>query len=404
MPITPSPGNWNIGPINLPDWGISEAILGPAWGNSAPANNPLVQPPAVEQRLNDANAYGPQLPPANATNYALTGNVGALPTNNPAPTNNAPGDSRLQELAKMNRNGTQEQEYQRLLAPSPTSNEAEMREVDSAYGSAMDYLSRAEQAIRGFQPQVEAGINSTVDMNTQLANTQKAQGERGIATAQTDTQSRLQNAITAARQALQESMTGGRQRFGSGSNITKALGEYGTTKFQQASGQARDSAEQTYRSLAEQTQQLSESYGNAIAQLNQWKTTQMQQAQQEFMNKLMEIDSNRNEATQNKSFQKIQLLQDMRSRADAIKTQAWTFAQNLEAQRQAYSQQLGSSINSFGQGAVSGANSAAMMGANGINSVNMSPISATGQATSASNTMTGQTTQKKYDQFGNPIQ
>lgn len=400
MPITPSPGNWNVGGINLPDWGISEAILGPAWGNSAPANNPLVQPPAVEQRLNDANAYGPQLPPANATNYALTGNVGALPTNNPPPSTTPPpsnngGSSNTGKFWDA-ADGWKD-------VPSPTSNEAEMREVDSAYGSAMDFLNRAEQAIRGFQPTVEAGINSTVDMNTQLANTQKAQGERGIATAQTDTQSRLQNAITAARQALQESMAGGRQRFGSGSNITKALGEYGTTKFQQASGQARDSAEQTYRSLAEQTQQLTESYGNAISQLNQWKQTQMQQAQQEFMNKLMEIDSNRNEAAQNKSFQKIQLLQDMRSRADAIKNQAWTFAQNLEAQRQAYSQQIGSSINAFGQGATAGANNAAMTGANAINSVNMTPISATGQATTNPSAITGQTTQKKYDQFGNPI-
>lgn len=289
-----------------------------------------------------------------------------------------------------------------LAAPTPSSNDAEMQLVDSAYGSAMDYLNRAEQAIRGFQPTIEAGINSTVDMNTQLANTQKAQGERAVATAGTDTQSRLQNAITAARQALQESMMGGRQRFGSDSNITRALGEYGTTKFQQASGQARDIAEQTYRSLAEQTQQLNESHANALAQLNQWKTTQMQQAQQDFMNKLMEIDSNRNEATQNKSFQKIQLLQDMRSRADAIKNQAWTFAQNLEAQRQAYAQQIGSRINSFGQQALTGSNNAAATGANAIASINMNPISATSLATNTPTTMIGKTTQKKYNEFGIP--
>jgi hypothetical protein len=269
-------------------------------------------------------------------------------------------------------------QYQNSLsAPSPSSNDLEMQQVDSAYGSAMDYLNRAEQAIRGYQPQVEAGISSTYDTNTQLANTQKAQGERQINTAQTDTQSRLQNAISAARQALQESLMGGKQRFGSGSNVYKALGEYGTTKFQQASGQARDTAEQTQRSIQEQAMTLQENYTNAITQLNNWKQTQMASAQQEFMNKLLEIDGNRNEAAQNKSFQKIQLLQDMRSRADAIANQAWTFQQNLEMQRQAYGQQIGSQINTGTSNVIAGANTAATNGANGIASVDMSPVSAT---------------------------
>lgn len=391
------PGNWNIGPINLPDFGITETLFGSQWGNTTPASASagLTNDPVVQQRINNENQSGvSNLSTQQAVNYALTGSAGT-PTNNTTPPPSGGGGGGGSTNGGSNTN---------LNPPSPTPNDEEMRLVDSAYSSAMDYLNRAEQAIRGFQPTVEAGINSTVDMNTQLANTQKAQGERQISTAKTDTESRLQNAITAARQALQESMMGGRQRFGSASNITKALGEYGTTKFQQASGQARDSAEKTYRSLAEQTQQLTESYGNAIAQLNQWKQTMMQQAQQEFMNKLMEIDSSRNEATQNKTFQKIQLLQDMRSRADAIKNQAWTFAQNLEAQRQAYAQQIGASINTFGQNAVSGANTAATMGANAINSINMSPISASQQASTGNpNTMIGQTTQKRYDEFGNPI-
>lgn len=396
MGLTSSPGNWNVLGANLPDYGITEALFGQQWGNSTPASASagLQQSPEVSTRLNQATQpYGPQLPTGNQVNYALTGNVGTVPKDSPPPSSS--GSVLGASTGGQNPN---------LNPPTPTPNDEENRLVDSAWSSAMDYLNRAEQAIRGFQPQVEAGINSTYDLNSQLANTQKAQGERQIATAGTDTQSRLQNAITAARQALQESMIGGRQRFGSANNITKALGEYGTTKFQQASGQARDAAETTYRSLAEQTQQLSESFSNAMAQLNQWKQTQMQQAQQDFMNKLLEIDANRNEANQNKSFQKIQLLQDMRSRADAIKNQAWTFAQNLEAQRQAYAQQIGSSINAFGQNAVSGANSAAIMGANAINSINMSPLSVNSQQSGGSPiSMVGQTTQKRYDEFGRPI-
>lgn len=350
-PLASSPSGGAGSTYNDPGTGVTYRFDGRAW---SPVSSGSTQGP-----------MSPAIPQQPTTPQAPTNN------NNPPP---------------VDRSGTQNVDYYinefgQRVNMTPTSNDAEMREVDSAYGSAMDYLSRAEQSIRGFQPQVEQSINSTYDLNSQLANTQKAQGERQIATAQTDTQSRLQNAITAARQALQESMMGGRQRFGSASNVTKALGEYGTTKFQQASGQARDSAEQTSRSLAEQTQQLNESYSGAIAQLNQWKQTQMQAAQQEFMSKLQQIDANRNEASQNKSFQKIQLLQDMRSRADAIKNQAWTFQQNLEMQRQAYSQQLGTQIKQFG--------STATTAVNEINNMDTAPAIASQKVAVAPVTQTG---------------
>jgi hypothetical protein len=190
---------------------------------------------------------------------------------------------------------------------------------------------------------------------------------------------RVQNAISAARQALQESLMGGKQRFGSASNIYKALGEYGTTKFQQASGQANEIAEKTYRTLAEQTQQLNESYTTAVMSLKKWGTEQMTLAQNEFQSKLLEIEANRNEATQNKSFQKIQLLQDMRNRADAIKNQLWTFNQNLEMQRQAYAQQISATASQFSGAASTGANNASASASNQIAGIDMAPLSAAQQ-------------------------
>lgn len=365
------------------------------WGNDYPTGGSAT----LTGRVAGANTTTPSIQPVSNTPvyYAPAGNP-ALPYTGPMPTPKAPAPT------NSGGGGTTNPAPSNPNPPQPSSNDQEMQQVDSAYGSAMDYLNKAEQSIRGFQPQIEQAISSTYDLNSQLANTQKAQGERQIGTAQTDTESRLQSAISAARQALQESMMGSRQRFGGASNVTKALGEYGTTKFQQASGQARDTAEQTYRSLAEQTQQLNESFGGAIAQLNQWKQTQMMSAQQDFMSKLQQIDANRSEAAQNKSFQKIQLLQDMRSRADAIKNQAWTFQQNLELQRQSYSQQIGAQVKQFGTAATTGANNAATTGANGINSIDLNPITASQQTqtptpTTQTGAITPTTTKNWWDQL-----
>jgi len=377
----------------------------------------------MPQHLIQASGYGPQyqndlskIPassesnPSTANYQAPASGYGSQFQNNlsnpvtpaPAPVNNNNNNNNQYGGADLSNKSKQDdyartfgfpgwEEYQNSLI---TPNNQEVAQVDSAFDSAMSYLNQAEEALRGFQPGIQQGIDSTVDLNTQLANTQKAQGERQIESAGTDTQVRLTNAISAARQALQESNMGGRQRFGRDSNVASALGEYGTSKFQQASGQARDTAETTYRSIAEQTQQLGESYGNAIAQLNQWKQTQMQSAQQEFAMKLQEINNNRSEAAQNKSFQKIQLLQDMRNRADVIKNQAMTFQQNLELQRQSYSQQIGGSINQFGANASAGVNQIQQM-------PDVSVASATTQQPAiTANTAIGQVQQtgaKKWD-------
>jgi hypothetical protein len=134
--------------------------------------------------------------------------------------------------------------------------------------------------------------------------------------------------------------------------------------------------------------------------LKKWGTEQMTLAQNEFQNKLMEIEANRNEAAQNKSFQKIQLLQDMRNRADAIKNQMWTFQQNMDMQRQAYAQQISSTASQFSGAASTGANNASASASNQIAGIDMAPLSATQQASIDGDSWMGQRQQasgKKWD-------
>jgi hypothetical protein len=260
--------------------------------------------------------------------------------------------------------------------PAPTEPSAEQREVDNAYRSAMDYLGQAESMIKGLQPQLERSITDTYTANQTLADTQKGQSERQIGSEKEGVNTRLQNAITAARQALSESLMGGKQRFGAGSNIYKALGEYGTTKFQQAAGSARDVAERSLSQLNESWQSLQENYTQQMQSLNAWRTQTMAQLQSELQDKLLNINSQRRETEQNKSIQRIQILQDMRNRADAIKNQAWTFQQNLEMQRQNYAQQFSTQAKAYTDVINSQANQAGNMSAQGTAAINLNPLSA----------------------------
>lgn len=176
MPITPSPGNWNIGPINLPDWGLSEKLFGPAWGNTAPANNPLVQTPAVTQRLQQAtNQYGPQLPPSNQLNYALTGNIGNTPTSSgqvagATTSSGGASDSRFQQLQKMDRNPVEENEFQQLLSSLQGNVDARQNELRTNIGSGYDQLFQNYQnLIPSYEQQRGERLGSASDIYNQIA-------------------------------------------------------------------------------------------------------------------------------------------------------------------------------------------------------------------------------------------
>lgn len=284
-----------------------------------------------------------------------------------------------------------------IKTPTPGSISAEDAQVNSAYDSAMSYLDQAQRTIESLQPQLQQNVNTTVDTNTQLANTQKAQGQRSLESSASDVQSKYKNAITAARQALQETLMGGRQRFGGGSGIYGALGEYAGSKFQQAQGSAYDTAQKAQSNITELGQQLEESYKNTLAQIGQWKSEQMLAIQQNFTDKLLQINSDRSTAAQNKSIQKIQLLQDMRARADAINNQAYTFQQNLALQKAALGQQIGTQASAYSAAAQTGGLNASNAASTGYDKAVQSGLVNVQGATPTASTglQTGQVTQKR---------
>lgn len=213
--------------------------------------------------------------------------------------------------------------------PQPSGNDDIMREIENAFNSAMRYADQAEGMVRGFQPQAEADITNAYNTAKTGLNTSKGQSERIISSEGESAVKRFQNALADARQALAEARIGAQQRFGRGSGIGNALGEYSTVNFQRAAGNIKDTYEGTRNKLTDQKLQLEENFRQKTMELEDWKTSQITQAQQQFMNKLMEINAMRESANQNKSAQRISALQDLKNITDSINMQVWQYKQQL---------------------------------------------------------------------------
>lgn len=283
--------------------------------------------------------------------------------------------------------------------PAPAPNDEILRAAEGAYNSAMSYLDQAQGAIQSAQGGVEQGIGETYQQNLGTAETQKAQTERTINTEKQSADVRLQNAISAARQALAESMQGGKQRFGAGSNVYKALGEYGTTKFQQAQGQARDVQEQTIQKLNEGWRTFQENYTNQITSLNNWKNQALRDAQNEFQNKLLEVTRMRNEAGNLKAQTQIQALQNYNSTLNAIKMQTYQTQLQLQANAQSAGQQYQSLIKQLGSGTQTGATNTGAAGAQQTAGINMNPITASTATTTVNPVAYTGTIKRQEDQL-----
>lgn len=260
----------------------------------------------------------------------------------PAANNNPPGDSEITQLQKMDRNPSQEARYQQLLREmqSQQVDPRIMDEANNQYNNAMSFANQVEQTLRGQQSGLNDQITRTGDQNQGLIDSTYQQGISSLASEQDLVGKRQNNFIDAARQTLSESNLGNSQRFGSNAQITKALGEYGTTKFQQATGQAYQTAQEAYTKIVQQKQVLEQNYANSKIQIKNWVAENIANTQREFENKLLEIAQLRNSAESDRSNLRIQALNNVQQTINAVKMQAIQFEQSLYAQAVQHAQNL----------------------------------------------------------------
>lgn len=304
------------------EWFQKDRNIGEFFGGSNP---PSIGPETMQNMAPIQPAYGNEIQGPPNQNYS--NQIKALTT--------GPGGAYPAAAGRPSSSGS----INTPTPPQPSGVGDIMSEVENAYRAAMDYASRAENLVRGAQPGIESGINKSYETSKSGLQTSKDQSSRQIAGEEVSANTRLQNALADARQALTEARMGAQQRFGRTSGIGRALGEYSTVNFQRAAGDIKNTYENVVSKLGEQKRQLEENYQQNILQLDQWKQSQLQQAQQAFTNKLLEIDAARAGAAENKSAQRIAALQDLKNYIDNINLQTYTYQVNLQSQLQAANQQ-----------------------------------------------------------------
>lgn len=283
--------------------------------------------------------------------------------------------------------------------PTPTPVDPILEEANRLYGSLMDLAGAAEANIRSQQPGIESNINTAATNSRNVANTQYTRSGQTIAEADVSAGKRKQNAMADARQALSETMIGGNQRFGRGSDIARALGEYANVGFQKAGASIIDTYEGVKNKILQAKTNLEEDYKNTINSIEQWKSEQLTQAQQEFQNQLLNIQSMRTQAEGERSNLRIQALQDMSSRIDNINLMAWQYAQQAGTNAQTKYQNWVAQINQQFPGLANQAVGADQALGSTIASTNLSPM-AYGAPNQASPTQyLGQISSKKDELY-----
>jgi len=208
------------------------------------------------------------------------------------------------------------------------------QEIESQYGARMDYLNKAEQAIRAGQPDILAGI--AADMKAAQAKASTAKGkELGVLKGSaTEATRRKEDALASARRLYNELRMGGRQRFGGASSAGEAMNTLLGIEQQRQMGQTRRGWGQTMQEISRRKADIENQYQDQLLQLEANDKNAKNQANQEFRARLDEINNNRLLASDAKIQARLGVLQDLRDKNFQIQAQNQQFRQQLEANRQ----------------------------------------------------------------------
>lgn len=220
--------------------------------------------------------------------------------------------------------------------PNPGNNGPSQEElINQVFQPQMNYLNQAESTLRSSYPSAQQEIEGQYNTSKTSLDTQKASGERDLATQQTQAGQRKEDASSAARRLYDELMRGGVQRFGGASSAGQAYTELNAAEQQRRQGDINTQYQSAMQQIDGYKASLNEKYTTALSELENQKTSALNSARDEFNNRLLEITRMKSEAESNKAAARLDALNQLRNQVYAINMQSLQFAQQLAAQKDA---------------------------------------------------------------------
>lgn len=322
------PGSWSIGGFRLPDFGITEAVgdvLGRPrtyqGGSNLLGPQPQAQTITAQPQVLGQASPSPITTTTPKTTYTPTGGTGG-------------GSQPVQQ------DQPQEDPQERIR-----------REVEAIYSPLMNYLNQAESAVTSEYQRYVPELEQQYATSLSNIQNQKTQGERELTAQEQAAETRKEDALTAARRLYDELRRGGLQRFGGASSAGQAFTELTAQEQQRQSGNIWQAYQQTLDNLNKYRANLLDNFAQAQKELELAKTSALQQAYDNYQNRLNEIRAKKGDTESLKAKALYDELQNLRNQVYQINLQSLNLAQQLAYNKQMalstvdqYSQKVAQSI------------------------------------------------------------
>lgn len=263
---------------------------------------------------NQLNAYGSQLYSStpNSTRVVNTNPLtGAFPQNNPQPQ---PGP-----------------------APQPQQDSGPSQEqlLNDIFGPTDNYLNEYASNIQSQQPLAEQNINTNYGISKESLVNQNTSGLNQLGQMSTEAGQTKESADSNAVRLFNELKRGGIQRFGGASSAGEAYNTLTGNELQRNLGTIQKTWSGTVEKINSYKVDLENKFSTALQTLDQQKNEALQNAQQFFQDKMLEVTRMKAENQSAKATAQLGLLQDLRNKVYAINMQELQYKQSLAANKQA---------------------------------------------------------------------
>lgn len=369
-----TPGNWSVLGYSLPDYGITEALFGPKWGNtgSIPTtgpNAPLQYDNPINNALQqDIKSAGPNATPAYNNLSAAIKPPTSSPPPSPPPSGGGNPPPKITNLDDYTTIDGVRKTYRSAMAEGLIDEYGNIRtnsvpqgpsdaDINALYEPSQNYLNQYEGYLRGQLPSVLEAAQGQYNTAKSILEGNKSNSYATLESQKGAAQGRREDADAASRRLYNELQTANQQRFGGSTSAGEAAQALQGRELQRNMGQNQRQMEDFNRQYNASKLEIDNVYQSGLLQLEQQKQAAVNQANSEFQAKLLEISKTRAGLEQEKAAKRLDALQTYRNQIFQIQMQNAQFQQALEGQRQQATLQLETSAKQFNQANVLGQNS-----------------------------------------------